>query len=611
MQAYFTVVDYVVFIGMLVVSMGIGAFHSRNNQTNEDYLLGGRGMSAIPVGISLLSSFISALSLLGYSGEAYAHGTQMFSAIIGVSIGISIAMWISLPVIFPLKLTSINEYLELRFHSRKLRTMSLVVNTLFSFLYMGLCLYAPTTALASVTPIDSNTYIIVLGIVCTIYSSIGGVKAVVWTDVFQMAVIVIGIISVIIIGSIEAGGISNVWAIANERGRIQFFDTNVDIYQRHNLLNVILLGAGLWGNAYSVSQTNLQRVCSVSTIQEARTTLWINIIGTFFIWVVIFLSGLAAFSVYANCDPISQGLIDTKEQILPYFVIDKMGFLWGVPGLFVASLFSGSLSSLSSVVNSMVACIWADFLHPMPFFYRMSELQQTRVNKCLSLLTGAVMIGFAFLASTLGEILTIGLSIGGATAGPMLGIFLLGVLVPHCNYRGAWAGFTVSWVLMSWIAIGGFKFKPPPATLSMSTTGCPANMTNNTEVLSTVGMDMIADLTLMNLTQTVEFNNDTVLNQEIEEWGLMSMYNISYALYSSFGLFTCMAVAILVTLLPGGHDTTNVSPELVHPWVRKLLKNRKEIYHGTEMTQYSPIAASMAKDSQRKQQYTKGGYYPD
>ncbi|CAL4232726.1 unnamed protein product, partial [Meganyctiphanes norvegica] len=119
--------------------------------------------------------------------------------------------------------------------------------------------------------------------------------------------------------------------------------TNVDIYQRHNLLNVILLGAGLWGNAYSVSQTNLQRVCSVSTIQEARTTLWINIIGTFFIWVVIFLSGLAAFSVYANCDPISQGLIDTKEQILPYFVIDKMGFLWGVPGLFVASLFSGSL----------------------------------------------------------------------------------------------------------------------------------------------------------------------------------------------------------------------------------------------------------------------------
>ncbi|KAK7085634.1 Sodium-coupled monocarboxylate transporter 1 [Halocaridina rubra] len=221
----FGIVDYIVFTVMLCISMGIGVFFAfRGNKNTEDFLMGGRQMSVVPVAISLLSSFISAISILGYSGETYANGMQLSMILSGAFIGIFLASKFFLPVFHPLKLTSVNEYIELRYSSKALRLTTLGISVFIGFFYTGLCLYAPTLALASVTPISSETYIVILGIVCTIYSAAGGLKAVVWTDTFQMIVILMGIVSVIIVGCIEVGGISNVWAIAGEYGRTQLFE---------------------------------------------------------------------------------------------------------------------------------------------------------------------------------------------------------------------------------------------------------------------------------------------------------------------------------------------------------------------------------------------------
>ncbi|ROT75511.1 hypothetical protein C7M84_005946 [Penaeus vannamei] len=118
---------------------------------------------------------------------------------------------------------------------------------------------------------------------------------------------------------------------------------SLDPHERHTLANVVTMGSVLYFSVYGVSQTNLQRICSVPSESQAKRVLYMNIVGMIVLCGLLYFSGLCAFATYHGCDPLTRGLISTKDQIMPYFVMDKMGFLYGMPGLFVATLFSGAL----------------------------------------------------------------------------------------------------------------------------------------------------------------------------------------------------------------------------------------------------------------------------
>ncbi|KAG0713875.1 Sodium-dependent multivitamin transporter [Chionoecetes opilio] len=174
----FTTADYLVFTASLVISLGIGFYHwfrSRGRGT-KDFLMGGGHMSPIPVSLSFAAGVISAVSILGNSAEMYYYGSQLWMNVIGVTIGTVFIMGIVMPVIFPLKLITIYE---------PGAQDGLGSATLNLSIYMGIALYAPSLAISSVTPISANTSVLVLGIVCTVYASMGGAKAVVYTDNFQ------------------------------------------------------------------------------------------------------------------------------------------------------------------------------------------------------------------------------------------------------------------------------------------------------------------------------------------------------------------------------------------------------------------------------------------
>uniref|UniRef100_V5ICF2 Putative na+iodide/myo-inositol/multivitamin symporter n=1 Tax=Ixodes ricinus TaxID=34613 RepID=V5ICF2_IXORI len=349
--------------------------------------------------MSLMASFQSATTVLGYPAEMYYKGTQFWMAIFGLALSNVIAAELFMPVLYNLQLTSVNSYLERRFRSRAVRTLgslSFIINTL---LYMGVVLYGPSVALESVTGMPVWTSIVFLGLICTFYTVLGGLKAVVWTDAFQMIVMILGLASVVALGVIKVGGFRNVWSTAVQGDRIQFFNTKVDLHSSVSLWNVLLGTTFVWLASYGTSQTQVQRFCSVSTLKKAKTALYVNIPGVMMNISLGCLAGLVIYANYPDCDPLKSGKITKSDQLIPFFVMKTLSVVPGLPGLFVACVFSGALSTLSSGFNSLAAVTWEDFLVKWSNF---TERQAAYVTKAVAAFYGFLTIGMAFHCWTSG-----------------------------------------------------------------------------------------------------------------------------------------------------------------------------------------------------------------
>ncbi|NXR03807.1 SC5A5 protein, partial [Sagittarius serpentarius] len=182
----FSLWDYGVFGLMLLISTSIGLFHGLakgGQKTSEDFFTGGRRMSALPVGLSLSASFMSAIQVLGVPAEAYRYGAKFLWMCLGQLLNTLLTAQLFLPVFYRLGLTSTYEYLERRF-SRSVRLCGTLQYVMATMLYTGIVIYAPALILNQVTGLDIWASLLSTGVICTFYTTIGGMKAVIWTDVF-------------------------------------------------------------------------------------------------------------------------------------------------------------------------------------------------------------------------------------------------------------------------------------------------------------------------------------------------------------------------------------------------------------------------------------------
>ncbi|XP_069942038.1 sodium-dependent multivitamin transporter-like [Cherax quadricarinatus] len=272
-DAKFSVVDYTMFSLMLVVSVGIGvycAIKSRHNTTTQEYLLGSRKMSPWPVALSLLGGAISAISILGNGTEVYLYGTQLCVMLLGFIPGCALVYHVIIPVFYNLRIVSVSEYLEKRFKSSALRKLLTVCQLLMKFFYMGICLYTPSLALSTVTNLTTTASVVIMGAVCTLYITIGGAKAVVYTDVMQTLLMFGGVLLVVIISCIDLGGVGNIWAEAEKGSRIEFFNLDTSPFVRHTFWSTLVLGFNLMLNFMAFNQSSYQRLASVSTLKVAQ-----------------------------------------------------------------------------------------------------------------------------------------------------------------------------------------------------------------------------------------------------------------------------------------------------------------------------------------------------
>ncbi|KAI4577822.1 hypothetical protein MJT46_019353 [Ovis ammon polii x Ovis aries] len=492
----FVVWDYVVFAGMLLISAVIGiyyAFAGGGQQTSKDFLMGGRRMTAVPVALSLTASFMSAVTVLGTPSEVYRFGAIFSIFAITYFLVVVLSAEVFLPVFYKLGITSTYEYWYI-FHSQT-------------------CVFFSST----VTGFDLWGVVVATGVVCTFYCTMGGLKAVIWTDVFQVGIMVAGFTSVIIKAALIQGGISTIINDASNGGRLNFWNFNPNPLQRHTFWTIIIGGTFTWTSIYGVNQSQVQRYISCKSRFQAKLSLYINLVGLWVILVCSVLCGLALYSRYHDCDPWTAKKVSAPDQLMPYLVLDILQDYPGLPGLFVACAYSGTLSTVSSSINALAAVTMEDLVKPR--FPSLSEKSLSWISQGMS---------------------KAALSIFGMLGGPLMGLFALGILVPFANSIGALGGLLAGFAVSLWVGIGAQLYPPLPERmmpLRLETYGCNSTY-NGTNWMTTTEMP---------------FSTSASQVHNIERTPLMdNWYSLSYLYFSTVGTLVTLFVGMLISVSTGG-----------------------------------------------------------
>ncbi|XP_076041757.1 sodium-coupled monocarboxylate transporter 2-like isoform X2 [Oratosquilla oratoria] len=543
--------DYLVFALMLAVSAAIGVFYgffSKSKQDTAEFLMAGKSMGTFPVAMSLIASFMSAITLLGTPSEVYQFGFLYWLIGFSYFVVMPAASYLYLPVFYELQVLSAYEYLERRFNKavRMLGSLTFIVQM---NLYMAIVVYAPALALSQVMGLNVYASVVLICVVCIFYTTLGGMKAVLWTDTIQVVIMYFSMVFVIIKGAIDNGGFKAVWDINDASGRTELVNWDPNPTVRHTFWSLVVGGYFTWITIYGVNQAQVQRYLSVPTKQHAINALWINLFGLFFLMLTCAFGGMVIYAKYADCDPIRSGVVSKGDQLFPLFVMHTLGDYMGLPGLFVAGIFSGALSTVSSGMNSLAAITLEDFIKG-GCFPNMSDVVSTRVAKFLSFLYGVLTFGLVFVAAQLGNVLSAALSIFGMVGGPLLGVFTLGMFFPWANGIGAFVGTIVSLVFMFWIGVGHQVAK---ANGQISVPRMPTSVAG-----------------------CVNFTEPTIVAPtSFEDPGEpLAIYELSYMWYSATGCFTVIVVGLLVSACTKWQDVRYLDPRTLSPaihWFRRFI----------------------------------------
>ncbi|CAB3363589.1 Hypothetical predicted protein [Cloeon dipterum] len=446
--------DYLVFAGMLAVSAAIGLYHGcrRRGQSSSEFLTGNGQLGTVPVALSMLASFLSSITLMGQPAEVYLFGPQLWLFGLASFLAIPFTGYVLIPMYHELRLTSAFEYIGRRFNC----WLQLFTSTLFSLqmiVYLALVLYAPAMALHQVTGINTEIVVTAMYLVCILYTTVGGMKAVVWTDTFQVLVLYSSMVAILWKGTSDLGGVSVVWQRNAAANRTQFFNWDTDLTERYTLWGSFIGAACLHCAVYGVNQLQVQRYLTVPTVQAARKMLWINAFGWTFVVALTVYAGMLIFAQYFECDPLLTGDVSKPDQLFPLYVMDILGTVPGFPGLFVAGIFSAGLSTVSTGVNSLAA-IWLAEINGVFLKEHMDEKRAAIAVKVLALVFGLASFFLVFLVPYMGGLVPVAVSLSSFFSGALLGVFLLGIYCPWANAFGVGAGLVAGVALVGGMTVG-------------------------------------------------------------------------------------------------------------------------------------------------------------
>jgi len=449
-----SLIDWSVCLGYLIFVFALGLWFSREQQTNDDYFVGGKTMHWLPIGLSLFAGLFSALSFVGLPTEAAYKDYHLYLAILYIPFVVVPIVWIwFLPLYFRIGAISCHEYIEQRFN-RPLRLTASILFMLYTIGWMGNMLRAVGVIMQAVLEInDMQTAMLLVGVglFATSYTTVGGVKAVVWTDALQAFALGGGMLLVLFltVGKVD-GGLKRVYEIGAAHGRFDMAHTEFG-FESANIYGVIAFGVFVYLSGQAVTFTNVQRYMSMPNIAAARKSLVVNGVMTGVVCLIFFLCGSSIFAFYHQNDAATAvaqfddpstnlyvqlkqvpGESNRQDQLLPRFIMAELPYK-GLMGLLLAGLFAAAMSSMDGGINSMSASIVCD--------WQKGQQQELLQSKLLCALFGFVTITMALIFYFVGgQVFPLIMKIAGMFLGLLLGLFLLGLLVPRANSRSATLG---------------------------------------------------------------------------------------------------------------------------------------------------------------------------
>jgi len=486
MDAQLRTTDLTVLILYLAAVFGLGCWFARKSGSTQEFMAAGGSIPGWAVGLSILGTYVSSIGFLGSTGKAFAGNWN--SWVFGLSL--PIAAWVAVKYFVPLyrerNVVSAYSQLEARFGPWA-RLYALTCFLLSQLARVGAILYLVALALEPLTGWDVQTIIILTGVMVTIYTMLGGIEAVIWTDVVQSIVLIAGAFlcaGLLLTEMPEGPGQLFEVANASHKFSVGSFDPHPNTLMGASPTFWMVLIYGIFINLqnFGINQGFVQRYITAKSDEDARFSVWLGAIIFPLISILFFFIGTGLFSLYhtdtalleevkrneavaslenENLEPTDEAvsakmdsleLKDIGDKVLPHFIVNKLPV--GMAGLLIAAIFAAAMSSIDTSLNSSASLVLCDIFQR----YSPSELSE---KKSMTILYAATL-GFGFVGTgaalaiylfSAKSILDLWWDLEGIFAGGMLGLFLLGLISRRTQNPQAIIAGIVGVLVIMWASL--------------------------------------------------------------------------------------------------------------------------------------------------------------
>lgn len=441
--------DLIVVVAYMAGMALVGLRFSRRQTSTETYFVAKRGVPSWAMGLSMLATLISSVTFVAYPGSSYAKD---WSLLVPGFLVLGVLMLVG-AVIIPFYRHAVGmsayEYFEKRF-GRPTRVYASLAFALAHFSKMGFVFYLMALTINSITGWSIDQVILVVGAVMVFYTLIGGIEAVIWTDVIQSFVCWAGVFVCLgFLLFLPPGGPAAVFRIAAENGKFSLGPAAMD-FSSATIPVLILYGFFWYLQRYTADQTLVQRYLVAKSDRAALRGVALGAILCIPVWALFMLVGTCTWAFFRLTGEKLPAYITKADQVFPYFIGTHLPA--GIAGLFMAALIGAAMTMLASDLNSLTVVGVEDFYRPMR--PKADDRQRLRAARVMVVIVGALSAVTALiLAHTKGGALQMWFAVSAIVSGGLAGLFLLAFLSPRANRRGVYAGIAAGLLVTVWAVL--------------------------------------------------------------------------------------------------------------------------------------------------------------
>lgn len=478
------VAEYAVFGVLMATNVLVGLYFSLGRRAREagasEAFLGGRSLGVVPLSLSVLASLVTAIGLVGFTAHFYRYGLHLLWASFTVFALVPFIGRVVVPVIYSLRVTSVFEYLRLRF-GNKIGVTACACYFVLNQMQGAVSIFAAGIAVSMSFHVPLVWSCVAIGFAGTLYTALGGLRAVVWADVMQGILILVCPLTILVKIMYDAAYEST---STDGTGRRPFSDIDMKPYMFQARLD-FTTDENLWSCAVGLLSSHIyrmgmdqmvvQRYAAARSLPEAQRTVLggsiLLVVSTGFLGVI----AMALVYWYRDCDPLLSGTISKIEQLVPFYVHTKLSSIPGFSGLFLTGVVSATLSTVTSAVNSLAATAYVDMVSP---YVKISERWVNVTVKGLAFASGLVMTLLALAVPHIGSAVRVFMVMHSSASGPFVGIYLLALAFPWANTKGVAVAASLTTAFQLWVVMGKLLSGVRPAAMPVTLDRCPGNVTS-------------------------------------------------------------------------------------------------------------------------------------
>jgi len=437
----FGTLNYAALFGYLALVLLNGLWFARRMKNTDDFFKAGGRIPWWAAGLSIFGTQLSAITFIAIPAGIFATNWTRFIGQVTIVAVAPLVIFFFLPFYRRLNLTTAYEYLELRFN-RLVRKLGSALFIILQFNRIAVVLFLPAVALSVATGLDIFLCILLMGLLCIIYTSLGGMEAVIWTDVVQVVVLLGGaLLALILMPMNYEGGINAMFDSAFAQDKMKMFDFTPSLSEA--TFFALFLG-GFAGNiiSYGTDQSVIQRYLTTRDRAAAARSIWTNAALVIPVSIVFFLIGTFLFLFYQTNPGAYDPTLSERNGLFPLYIVNHLPA--GVAGLVIAAVFAASMSSLDSSMNSVSAAVTTDFVRTSnPDISQKSAL---RIARLVVIIIGLLGTGFALWMATsnIRDLWNLFMKVIGLFGGGLAGIFVLGMFTRRATTGGILCGLLAS-----------------------------------------------------------------------------------------------------------------------------------------------------------------------